>query len=212
MPRRPEARRKRSVSSVRPPKTLRRPSLSLDEFEDNLIEVCVWIADAQRAATVKDPSGRIVFTLDPLAQESSDEIANATYSFFAKHFLQLSFCLRMGLCLRLSKRGTPPFIYARSYAKYRDPLDGVIKQWRGSIAKVTLSRHREQMPRRLSSQIDRIQIDASATTEHVLAVLEQIKGGIRRLAIGHRPFEEGPLPKLSFRSAEPHQHTEEGEL
>jgi hypothetical protein len=188
-------RRTRALSK---PNAERSPSFTQAAVTSNFLAICRDAIRDKSRVYVTDRAGQRYLTLDPKERYLGDPIIDVSAQFFKDNFSRFSSLIKDGLSFRLSHRGSKPVIYARRHTQYRDPLDHVIEQWREQVAEAASIKKQEET---LLAAIKAIGGDIELRNEDLLQTIRQLKQGITRLAIGHRPFEEGLLPENNYRDS-----------
>jgi hypothetical protein len=129
-------------------------------------------------------------TLDPENRYLKGPVVGVGIQFFRDNFSRFSSLVRDGLCFRITRRGSKKPIYARRHTKYRDPLDGVIERWRERVVATALAERQEERLHR----IEELSLGGANRVEELQQEIQRLSKGLARMAIGHRPFEEGELP------------------
>ncbi len=151
----------------------------------NFLAICREAIERDQRVYVQDRSGTSFLTLDPQRRHLREPIVDVSAQQFKDHIARFSSLIKDGLCFRLRLRRTNQFIYARRNTRYRDPLDSVIDEWREGVATAA-----QQLERKVLLAIEN---DGATRDAQILKALEELRRGIARLAIGHRPFEEGMI-------------------
>jgi hypothetical protein len=160
------------------------------DAKKNFLPVCRRAINDGSRAYVKDKANKPYLTLDPDRRHLSGPVLDLSAQFFKDNFARCSSLIKDGLCFRLTLRGSKN-IYARRHTKYTDACDIVIENWRNKVADDALAKKQEAD---LLAVIRNVERRSDTTHEELLAAIAKLKLGIARLAIGHRPFEEGQLP------------------
>jgi hypothetical protein len=93
---------------------------------------------------VKDRSGLTYLTLDWENQYPDGAIVDVSVQSFKDHFSRFSSLIKNGLRFRLARRGLPP-VYAHRHARYHDPLDAVVEQWRRQVEMVASYAYQDRL-------------------------------------------------------------------
>ena len=165
--------------------------LTQSTVASNFLATCRETIKDQLRTYVKDKSGKYYLTLDPVARHLNGVILDVSAQQFKDNFSRFSSLIKCGLQVRLSLRGSEAFIYARRHLQYQDPLESIMKRWQEQAAEA--ASHKEQETRVLRA-ISGVGRQDESQTKTILQDLKQLKLGVARLGIGHRPFDEGQLP------------------
>jgi hypothetical protein len=157
----------------------------------NFLTVCRRAIQDGKRVYVADKAGKSYLTLDPDRRHLSGPVLDLSAQFFKDNFARCSSLVKDGLCFRLTLRGINQSIYARRHTKYTDACDAVIENWQSQVAGQALVQQQEA---ELMAVFRRFEHRSDTKHEEVLAAFSKLTLGIARLAIGHRPFEEGQLP------------------
>ena len=166
-------------------------ALSQADAKRDFLTVCREAIQSGERAYVKDKSDRPYLTLDPEQRHLSGPVLDISAQFFKDNFSRCSSLIKDGLSFRLTLRGSNNSIFARRHTKYSDPCDAVIANWQQRVADHALARKQEAD---LMTEIRRIKHQSESGQEELREAVAKLKLGITRVAIGHRPFEEGQLP------------------
>lgn len=189
----------RTVTKVtRAPSTPTRINRSFSQagVTSNFLAICREAIANNTRVFVKDRAGEFYLTLDPEKRYLTDPVIDVSAQDFKDHFSRFSSLIKDGLCFRLSVRGAKKRIYARRHTRYADPLDHVLDEWREQVAKAaSVKQQEEKVLIAVKEAVQKGQLQS----DEVLSAFQQLKKGIARLAIGHRPFDEGLLPESRYR-------------
>jgi hypothetical protein len=166
-------------------------ALSQAEAKKNFLTICRRAIQTGQRAYVKDKSEKRYLTIDPEARHLSDPVLDMSAQFFKDNFGRCSSLIKDGLCFRLTLRGVNESIFARRHTAYSDPCDPVIANWQSQIESGAFARQQEA---KIMSILQRIELRRESDQEEIMKAVRELKLGIARQAIGHRPFEEGHLP------------------
>lgn len=166
-------------------------ALTQADAKSNFLNVCRHAIQTGKRAYIKDKAEKSYLTLDPERRHLSGPVLDMSAQFFKDNFARCSSLVKDGLCFRLTLKGINQSVFARRHAKYADPCDTVIEQWRAQVASDALARQQESDLMRVISRVER---QGDSLQEEILEAIGKLRHGIARLTIGHRPFEEGQLP------------------
>lgn len=168
--------------------------LSQADAKRDFLTVCRRAIQNRERAYVTDRAGERYLTLDPERRSLSGPVLEMTAQFFKDHFSRCSSLIKDGLCFHLTIRGVDQGLFARRHTRYTDPCDTVIDNWLRQVASDALTQKQESDLIKLICRAER-HSDAEREDFHreVCDRLPKLELGIARLAIGHRPFEEGRL-------------------
>jgi hypothetical protein len=161
--------------------------------KNNFLAYCRYVLKKKEYVCVTDQTGRafLTLTVNPVKGVSVIESAQ----FFKDNFARCSSLIRDGIVFRLTIRDSNNFIYARRHTSYTDPVDSVIDAWRESIIKQEMVDHDERALAQLRRDISELSSQQSARNDEDRAESREryrnLVRGLTRVAIGHKPFEEG---------------------
>jgi hypothetical protein len=191
-----------------PPKKPPHPAtnfIAQTEAKNRFLPYCRHAINTGEYVCVLDSPSQAFLTLTPRTVKG--EFVTVSAQFFKDNFSRCSSLIRDGVAFRLTLRGLKEVIYARRHTSYNDPLDAVIDRWREKIVESALADADE-------SAIARLARDFAAFTQREGARSDEdretartyytaLVRGITRMAIGHKPFEEGMM--VSLRDPTPRQ-------
>jgi hypothetical protein len=155
----------------------------------SLFELCAEaVNDGEKRVYVRNSRNRSFLTLDPRPPYLQEPVVPVSMQFFKDNFARFSSVVKNGVCFKLTRRGGAEPIYARRHTRYRDPLDDVLDQWREKLIAMALREMRSEM-KRMAGVISK----HDGEIETLEANVERLFKGVMRVAIGHRPFDEGQL-------------------
>lgn len=166
-------------------------ALSQADAKRDFLAVCRCVIQKGERAYVKDKSNRTYLTLDPESRHLSGPVLGISAQFFKDNFSRCSSLIKDGLCFHLEIRGSNHGIYARRHTKYSDACDLIIENWRSRVVIDALAQQQED---KLMQAIHCSARRGEAEHDEIRKAIGELKLGIARLSIGHRPFEEGKLP------------------
>lgn len=166
------------------------PVISQSFAVTNFPAICGDVVKMEAKVFVMDRQGKVYLTLDPFKNTNvRGPVIDVTAQQFRDQFSAFSSLIKVGMCFRVKSRRSDVAIYARQHSSYRHPLKGLIDEWRERIPAASVSKAAED---RL---LNAIKAAGRPANEEILEAIRLLKVGIARISIGHRPFEEGELPK-----------------
>jgi hypothetical protein len=192
---RPPAQSKTAAKTARV-STKSNAVFSSTDAASDFFAICRNSIRDEARAYVRDRAGKLYLTLDPVERHLRGPVNDVSAQLFKDNFSHFSSLIKIGLCFRISPRGSNGLIYARKHTKYRHPLEHVIEQWHERLTEADSTKQYEANLLQAIKAIDRRDVSNS---EEVLKAVQQLKRGIARLAIGHHPFDEGQLSENGYR-------------
>ncbi len=139
---------------------------------------------------VKDKAGTRYMTLDTSDARVKEPVIDVSLQRFKDNFSAFSNLVRIGICFRVSMRSVNEPIYARPYGSYTHPLSDEIALFHERLkSNATI----KAMESNILKALERRDSGDDEHREEVKKYLNEFRIGIARIALGHRPFEEGEL-------------------
>ena len=164
-------------------------------------EICREVAsDGERRVYIDDRQGERLVTLDPVKRNLRGPVLEVPVQRFKTEFSRFCALVRIGVCFRLTRRGTAP-VYARRHTGYRDPLDTIVDKWRNALVNRKIGRLSDAYEKLADLDERRVQETAERRREDAQRDrdIDDLKRGqetnrtaIARVALGHfPPFKKG---------------------
>lgn len=157
----------------------------------DFLPICRRVLEEEEKAYVHDKAGRRYLTLDGVERNLPSPVVDVSAQFFKDNFSRMSSLVKDGLCFRLTLRRSNRPLYARRHTGYSDPVDAVIEAWRERVVASALAERERGEVLSALRELGRGQV---SNQDALLAALDKLTRGVARMAIGHKPFEEGLMP------------------
>jgi hypothetical protein len=170
--------------------------VSQTEAKDKFLAHCRHVSETKEVVCVTDQSGVAFLTLT--VHPVKGALVTRSAQFFKDHFARCSSLIRDGIAFKLTNRSSTEAIYAGRHGSYNDPVDPVIDEWRENIVKAAMADADESAIASLASEFaafaSRHGRRSNDDRDEARVRYETLVRGIARMAIGHKPFDEGQLP------------------
>ncbi len=152
---------------------------------------CRQVLDEERLFYVADADGVPFMALDFEERHLHGPLVDISVQFFKDNFSRCSSAIRDGVCFRLTLKGRNSGVIARRHTQYKDPLDDVFAQWQEKVVDAALQTKGNSGD--VSKAIRKLEVAQNISKEELQQQIKALAKGIARLAIGHRPFDEGEM-------------------
>jgi len=183
-------RRKPTAKTRSQPKTI---FISQTVAKSKFLTHCRDVITNKQFVCIKDHSNKPFLTLT--VHPVKGVAVTVTAQFFKDNFARCTSLIRDGIVFRLKLRNSKEVLYARRHTSYKDPVDAVIDEWRESIVKAAGADKSEvlQLSREIIALKSQQSLQSVKDSEVNRERFDTLVRGIARMAIGHRPFDEGEL-------------------
>jgi hypothetical protein len=165
-------------------------TLSQREASSRFVEICKELVENGGKLYVQDKSATKYLTISSSRANVKEPVIDVSAQRFKDKFSSFSGLVKIGMCFRIKLRNSNRHAYARPFGSFVHPLADVIAEHQ---SKISISRALEGLEATLLTTIGKQDEAHASHREEVLDHLEKLKHGVARLAIGHRPFEEGTV-------------------
>ena len=168
------------------------------EAKAKFLTHCRRTVDEDKRTYVSDQSGRSFMVLDTKDRHQKSPAVKISAQAFKDNFSRYSSLVRLGVCFELTLKGRDGSIYARRHKDYEDPLDDVFGRW---IDLVIEDGIKKLEPSETLRAIQRLDQKSAGDQEMITAGLQKLTKGLMRMALGHRPFDEGTSVPITVSGA-----------
>lgn len=152
---------------------------------------CREVLNEEKLFYIADADGIPFMALDFRERHVRGPLVDISAQFFKDNFSRCSSAIRNGVCFRLTLKGRNEAVIARRHTQYRDPLDDVLAQWQEKVVDAAMRNKGDSDD--ISKAIRKLEVAQNITKEELHEQIKAVAKGIARLAIGHRPFDEGEM-------------------
>ena len=138
---------------------------------------------------VQDKSGARYMTLDPKERHIDGPAIEISARYFKDNFSNFSNLIKTGMCFKLKLADTKKLIFARKHTSYIYPLEKIIIKWQDAVVN-------HKFLDVIEDNFDNLNNSNDGKNNEIITDLKLIKRAIARMAIGHKPFEEGLIKGL----------------
>lgn len=152
---------------------------------------CRQVLDDEERFYIADADGVPFMALDFKERHLHGPLVDISAQFFKDNFSRCSSAIRDGVCFRLTLKGRNAGVIARRHTQYKDPLDDVLAQWQEKVVDAAMRDKGNSDD--ISKAIRKLEVAQNISKEELQEQIKLLAKGIARLAIGHRPFDEGEM-------------------
>lgn len=152
---------------------------------------CRQVLNEDRLFYIADADGIPFMALDFKERHLHGPLVDISAQFFKDNFSRCSSAIRDGVCFRLTLKSRNAGVIARRHTQYKDPLDDVLAQWQEKVVDAAMRNKGDSDD--ISKAIRKLEVAQNISKEELQTQIKALAKGIARLAIGHRPFDEGEM-------------------
>lgn len=181
---------RRPTVAKKPPK-LTGTKIDRKIAKSGFLGYCRQVLDEERLFYIADADGVPFMALDFKERHLHGPLVDISAQFFKDNFSRCSSAIRDGVCFQLTLKGRNAGVIARRHTQYKDPLDDVFAQWQEKVVDAALQNKGQSDD--ISKAIRKLEVAQNISKEEIQEQIKALAKGIARLAIGHRPFDEGEM-------------------